>query len=100
MSLVPEEIYKRRRRHNNTPSSVLLFFANFIVVSIATSIATSCNSIHWFFWVMIAGLALYNYYDIKRNREEYTKITTIVYVVTTLIIGGVTWYWIAVQNCQ
>ena len=98
--MIPEELYKRRRRHNNTPSSILLFLANFIVISVATSLATSCNKVHWFFWVIVAGLATYNFFDIKRNREEYTRITIIVYVVTTLLIIGSTWYWIAVQNCR
>ena len=98
--MIPEELYKRRRRHNNTPSFIMLFFANFIVISVATSLAASCNKVHWFFWVIAAGLATYNFFNIKRNREEYTRVVTIVYVVMTLLIIGSTWYWIAVQNCH
>ncbi len=100
MSIIPEEIYKRRRRHNNTPSSVLLFFANFIVITVATSLTASCNKVHWFFWVIVAGLAIYNYFEIKRNREEYNRVTIIVYVATILLIIACTWYWVNIRSCQ
>ena len=79
---------------------MLLIIANFIVTSVATSLATSCNKVHWFFWVIIAGLITYNFFDIKRNREEYTRVVTIVFVITTLLIIGGTWYWVTVQNCH
>jgi hypothetical protein len=77
--MIPEEVYKRRRRHNNTAPSILLIITNYIVVSV---LFTSTSKINWFFCVVIAFLALYNVYTIRRNREEYTKINIIAYLIS------------------
>ncbi len=75
--MIPEELYKRRRRHDNTPPSILLIITNYIVTTI---LFTSINFTSWFFYVVLAGLALYNYYTIRRNLEEYTRVNTIIYI--------------------
>jgi hypothetical protein len=87
--MLPEEVYKRRRRHNNTPESTLLIIANFIVVAINVALFTTRDHIGWFFWVVLGGLALYNFFTIRRNREEFTKVITISYLVSIFILIGV-----------
>ena len=82
MPLVPEELFKRRRNHNNTPESILLIISNYIVVSIDIALFVNKQHINWFFWVVIAFLALYNYYTIRRNREEFTKVNIIAYIIS------------------
>jgi hypothetical protein len=84
--MIPEELYKRRRNHNNTPKSLLLIIANYIVILLGTSLFITCNKINAFFWVIVAGLAIYNYFDIRRYRDEYNKITTIAYIVSVVIL--------------
>ena len=69
--MIPDEIFKRRPRHNNTPPSVLLIITNFIVTAAALSLFSNKDHVNWFFWVIEAGLALYNFFTIRRNREEF-----------------------------
>lgn len=98
--MLPENLYKRRKSHNNTPPSVLLIFTNCIVLAVLIQMFTSCDKINNFFWAAIAVLALYNAYTIRRNREEYNKLNTIIYVAS--IIGmGLVFYYINSQphNC-
>jgi hypothetical protein len=76
--MIPEELYKRRRRHDNTPASMVLIITNYIVTSI---LFTSVSATSWFFAIVMAGLILYNVYTIRRNREEYTRINIIAYIV-------------------
>jgi heme O synthase-like polyprenyltransferase len=87
--MLPEEVYKRRPRHNNTPESITVIIANFVVVSIAVTLFADRNSVNWFFWVVIGFLALYNAFTIRRNREDYNKITKIVYIASLLVLVGV-----------
>ena len=75
---LPEEVFKRR--HFGTPESILLIIANYVVVAIAIEMCALCTKINWFFWVILGVLAFYNWYTIRRNREEYTKNTIIAYV--------------------
>lgn len=84
--MIPEEVFKRRRRHNNTPESVLLIIANFMVVSVAVALFTDKYHINWFFWVVIALLALYNFFTIRKNREEFTKNTIISFVISLVAL--------------
>jgi phosphate starvation-inducible membrane PsiE len=84
--MIPEEVFKRRPRHNNTPQSVLLIIANFIVVAVAVTFFTDKYHISWFFWVVIALLALYNFFTIRRNREEFTKSTIISFAVSIIAL--------------
>ena len=97
--MIPEELYKRRRRHNNTPSSMLLIMANFTVTAVAISLFSSCDHVNWFFWVVGGCLALYNFFNIRRNREEYIRVIIIGYAISLVIMFGVIWYWVTNQNC-
>ena len=87
--MIPEEVYKRRPRHNNTPESTLLIIANFIVIAAATSLFTNKNHVSWFFWVVAGLLAVYNFFTIRKNREEFTKAAIIAYVLSIVILIGV-----------
>ena len=96
--MIPEELFKRRRNHNNTPESTLLIIANYIVVCLAFALFTSHNHINGFFWIVLAFLAWYNYYTIRRNREEFNKITIIAYAISiATFVAFFTYY--AVSNC-
>jgi len=86
--MIPEDVFKRRPRHNNTPESILLIIANFIVVSVGMSIFTDKHRIHWFFYIVLTGLAVYNYFTIKRNRHEYDRFTIVAYVISLLALIG------------
>jgi len=86
MSLIPEEVFKRRRRHNNTPEPVLLIIANFIVIPLAVTLFTNKHHINWFFWVAAGLLALYNFFTIRKNHEEFTKPIIIAYAVSIVIL--------------
>jgi hypothetical protein len=89
--MLSDDIFKRRRNHNNTPKSVLLIIANYVVCCALFTLVSKAN---WFFWVAIILLAVYNYFTIRRNREEYTiKANVIAYVVS--IVGLVLLYFIA-----
>lgn len=97
--MLPEEVYKRRRNHNNTPKSLLLILANYIVILVSASLFTSCNQINGFFWVIIAGMAVYNFFDVRRFREEYNKVTIIAYVVSLVVLIGLFIGFVVKGNC-
>jgi len=85
--MLPEEVFKRRRRHNNTPESILLIIANFIVISADITLFSSHKHVHWFFWVVVTLLAVYNFFTIRRNIEEFSgKVVLISYVSSVLIL--------------
>lgn len=77
--MIPEEIYKRRRRHNNTPPSILLIITNYMVCCV---LFTMADKINWFFGVVLILLAVYNFFTIRRNREDYNKANIIAYVIS------------------
>jgi len=85
--MLPEQLYKRRRNHNNTPKSLLLILANYVIVLVSTSLFTSCNHISWFFWVVLGGLAIYNYFYIRRFHEEYNKVTIVAYIISLVALS-------------
>jgi hypothetical protein len=87
--MIPEELYKRRPRHNNTPESTLLIIANFIVIAVATSLFANKNHIGWFFWIIVGMLAVYNFFTIRKNREEFTKPAIIAYSLSLVVLIGV-----------
>lgn len=98
--MLPENLYKRRRAHDNTPPQLLLIVTNCIVLAVLVSLFATCDKISNFFWGALAVLAIYNAYTIRRNRELYNRLNTIVYVVS--IIGMViVFYFINKQphNC-
>ncbi len=80
MSVLPEDIYKRK--HFGTPESLMLIVVNYVVMALAIEIFAMCTKIGWGFYVITAGLAVYNYYIIKRSRDEFNKTTTIAYVLS------------------
>ena len=85
--MIPEEIFKRRRNHNNTPESTLLIIANFIVVSIDVALFGDKQHINWFFWVVIGLLAVYNFFTIRRNLEEFEKpAVRISYIISVVLL--------------
>jgi hypothetical protein len=84
--MIPEEVFKRRRRHNNTPESILLIITNFIVVFAADTLFSSDHHIHWFFWVVIGVLAVYNIFTIRKNYEVFNRIDVIAYSISILVM--------------
>jgi hypothetical protein len=75
----PETIFKDR--NYSQPSLISLITANYIVFAVMIQFTVDCARVHWFLWVSLAGLALYNYYTIKRNIDEFSeKRTQIIYV--------------------
>ena len=89
MYQLPDEVFKRRRNHNNTPESILLILANYIVVFAASTLFADKKHINPFFWVVIAALAAYNFFTIRRNREEFQGAILISYIASTVILIGV-----------
>ncbi|MGZ3872980.1 MAG: hypothetical protein ACXVJD_08680 [Mucilaginibacter sp.] len=85
--LIPEEVFKRRRRHNNTPESVTLIITNFIVVAIADTLFSSNHHLNWFFWVVIAVLAVYDFFTIRKNYEVFSNIDKIALLVSIPILA-------------
>jgi uncharacterized membrane protein len=77
--MIPEEIYKRRRRHNNTPPSILLIITNYMACCVLFTMASQIN---WFFGIALVLLAVYNFFTIRRNREEYNRVHIIAYVIS------------------
>ncbi len=84
------EIFNRRRRHNNTPKAVLLIINNYVVCCALFTLITKSN---WFFWVVLLLLGVYNYFNIRRNREEYNRANIIAYAVS--LVGIVLLYFVA-----
>lgn len=84
MSIIPEDIYKRR--HFGTPQSVSLIVTNYIVVIIAVQIFAMANPINWIFWVVIGLLAAYNFFQIRKNREDFDRKNLIVYAVSVVLL--------------
>jgi uncharacterized membrane protein len=53
-----------------------------VVVAIGVEVFAMCTKINWFFWVVLALLAGYNYFTIRRNRDEYDRNTIIGYAIS------------------
>lgn len=84
--MLPDEVYKRRPNHNNTPETITLIVANFIIFSVATQLFVSINKIGTTFWVVVAVLALYNFFNIRKFRELYNRPQIIAYVLSLIIM--------------
>jgi uncharacterized membrane protein len=92
----PESLFKDR--HYSLQSLITLITANYIVFAMAVQLSVSCERIHWFLWVALAGLVWYNYYTIRRNQEEFSeKKTQIIYAVS-LIGMALLYYLLGVVN--
>lgn len=87
--MIPPELFKPRRRHNNTPEPILLIITNFISFFAGLTLFAQKNHVHWFFWVVIALLAVYNFFNIRRNRELFDKTTVIVYILSFFVLVAV-----------
>lgn len=85
--MLPDEVYKRRPNHNNTPESITLIIANFIVFAVATQLFVSATQIKTFFWVVVGALAIYNFFNIRKYREDYSKAQVIAYVLSLIIMA-------------
>jgi len=77
--LESQQIFKRR--HYGTPESFTLIITNYIIVAVGLAIFTSHHHIHWFFWVVLGLLAVYNFFSLRKNWSEYDKAGIIAYVI-------------------
>ena len=84
--MLPDEVYKRRPNHNNTPESVTLIIANFIIFAVATQLFVSINKISTAFWVVVGALVVYNFFNIRKYHEDYSKAQVIAYVLSVIIM--------------
>ncbi len=84
--MIPEEIFKPRRRHNNTPAVTMLIITNFIVTCVGLTIFGHKNHVNWFFWVVLGSLALYNFFTIRRNREDFIQPIVIAYSISLVVL--------------
>jgi hypothetical protein len=97
--MIPEELYKRRRRHNNTPKSLMLIMTNYIVVLVCMSLFTACGKVNTFFWVVMAGMAVYNFFSISRFRDDFNKITIISYAGSMVVLIAVFILFLVKEKC-
>jgi len=88
--MVSDDIFKRRRNHNNTPKYALLIITNYVVCCALFTLDVKLN---WFFGLTIILLAVYNYFNIRRNIEEFTRPVIIAYAIS--LAGLVLLYFIA-----
>lgn len=72
------------RRHYGTPQSTLLIIINYVTFAVILTI--SSGRIGWFFWIALALLAGYNYINIRKDREEYTKARIIAYIISVVMM--------------
>jgi hypothetical protein len=84
--MLPDEVYKRRPNHNNTPEYITLIIANFIVLAVATQLFAGCSKIGTFFWVIMGGLAVYNFFSVRKYREDFHKPQIIAYILSVIIM--------------
>ena len=76
--MIPKQIFNPRRGHRNMPPMLSLTITNYIV---AILLFTTINATSWFFYVVLACLAWYNFYTIRRNRDEIIRINIIAYAI-------------------
>jgi hypothetical protein len=96
--MIPQEVFKRRPRHNNTPEAVLLIIANFIVTALAIALCTDKEHISWFFWVIEAFLAVYNFFTIRKNHEEFENkgiLYSYIFSLVLLVVFFAIFHWLA-----
>lgn len=75
-----------KRKHYGTPQSTTLIIANYVVFAVVLTITD--GKAGWFFWIALALLALYNFFNIRKDRGEYTKARIIAYVISVLVLIG------------
>jgi hypothetical protein len=80
--MAPGPLFKRR--HYGTPQSMLLIISNFVVFAV---VITLCGkNTGWFFWTCIVLLALYNFFNIRKDHESYDKARTAVYICSLVVL--------------
>jgi hypothetical protein len=82
--MLPDEMYKRK--HYGTPQSFMLIITNYAVFAAGITIFAGSKSINWFFWVVLGLLALYNYFNIRKDREEYNRFRIIAYITSIVLM--------------
>ncbi|MDO3640701.1 MAG: hypothetical protein ACTHMI_07470 [Mucilaginibacter sp.] len=86
--LTQQDVFKRRPGHKNTPEAIKLIIANFIVISAGEALCFNPHHISWFFWVIVGGLVVYNFFSLRKNLEVYSKTDKITYLVSTIVIAA------------
>lgn len=85
--MIPDQLFKRR--HFGTPESVSLIVTNYFVMVIAIEAFAMCTRINWFFWVVLGLLAVYNVFQIRKNREVFDRKNLIVYGISLVLLLAV-----------
>jgi len=85
--LTQQNVFKRRPGHKNTPEAIKLILANFIVISAGEALCFNPHHISWFFWIIVGGLAIYNFFSLRKNLEVYSRTDKITYVASTVVIA-------------
>lgn len=72
-----------RRRHFGNPEAFTLITTNYVVASFGLAIfAGAKHHVHWFFWVVMGILGLWNIFSIYRHREEFNRVSIIAYIIS------------------
>ncbi|HEX8023616.1 hypothetical protein [Mucilaginibacter sp.] len=79
-------VFRRRQNHNNTPESVILIITNVIVFIVATEVFANCTKISNVYWFVLGALGVYNFFNIRKYREDYGKAQYIAYVVSIIVL--------------
>ncbi|NCD70418.1 hypothetical protein [Mucilaginibacter agri] len=86
--MVPEEVFKRR--HYGTPPLFSLIIVNSVLICFIVPFFATCGTIHWLFWVFLALLSTYNFFTVRRYREELTKVMLIAYGISLVVeVAGI-----------
>lgn len=85
-----------RNRNYSIQALISLSTANYIVFALLVQMCVSCTGINWFFWVGLALLALYNYYTIRRNTDEFQEKRTKIIYIGSLVGMGLLYYLLGV----
>jgi len=60
--------------------------ANYVVFAVATSLFASSDTINIFFWIVMGVLAIYNFANIRKDREQYNRIRIIAYAISLALM--------------
>jgi uncharacterized membrane protein YbhN (UPF0104 family) len=98
--MLPENVFRDRNYSSQAITTIIT--TNYIVFALAVQMCVSCTSINWLLWIILAGLAWYNYYSIRRNPDEFgEKKIKIIYIVSLAGLA-IMYYLIAIlgQHCN
>lgn len=85
--MIPKELFKRR--HFGTPAPVSLIVVNYIVTVVAVQAFAMCTQIKWYFWATLGLLAVYNFFQIRKNPEVFDRKNLIVYGISLMLLLAV-----------